>query len=103
MLPFYESEGWSIESVEQDKVGYDLICKKGNERQNVEVKGRSLNHLQFVITANEVKQALENPAFILCLVTSAITNPKLTRWTGKELLEQFNLKPLAYRAQLKQI
>lgn len=69
---FYESSGWSVESVERDKVGYDLICRKGNERQDVEVKGRSGNYLQFIITANEVKQALENPAFIIYVVTSAV-------------------------------
>ncbi|BDA74114.1 hypothetical protein CAL7716_082800 [Calothrix sp. PCC 7716] len=99
----YETEGWSVESVEQDKVGYDLICRKGNERQDVEVKGRSGNHLQFVITANEVKQALENPAFILYLVTSAVTNPKPIRCTGNKLLQQFSLEPIAYRAQLKEL
>ena len=29
---FYEISGWSVESVERDKVGYDLICRKNMKR-----------------------------------------------------------------------
>lgn len=97
---FYEADGWSVTSVERDKVGYDLVCKKGDERLDVEVKGRSGKQPEFVITKNELVQATENPAFVLCVVTSATSNPVLQRWTGSDMLQVFNFEPLAYRASL---
>jgi hypothetical protein len=53
----YEGEGWVVTSVERDKVGFDLICKRGNERLDVEVKGLSGNRPQFIITVNELEQS----------------------------------------------
>jgi Protein NO VEIN, C-terminal len=35
----YESDGWSVRSVEAQKVGYDLCCDKGDEQIHLEVKG----------------------------------------------------------------
>jgi tetratricopeptide (TPR) repeat protein len=98
---YYEQDGCSVKSVERDKVGYDLVCKKGNGRQDVEVKGLSGKQPQFIITANEVKQAKQNPNFILCVVTSALSNPTLKLWTGEQLLQKFVLEPTAYKARLK--
>lgn len=98
---FYEMKGCTVQSVERDKVGYDLVCTRGNGRQDVEVKGLSGNKLQFIITANEVKQAKQNPNFILCVVTSALSTPTLKLWTGEQLLRKFVLEPTAYRARLK--
>ncbi len=99
----YESEGWVVTSVERDKVGFDLICKRGNERLDVEVKGLSGNRPQFILTANELKQSKENALFVLCVVTSALVEPFLQRWTGVEMLQNFNFEPLAYKAKLKTV
>jgi tetratricopeptide (TPR) repeat protein len=98
---FYEQEGWSVASVERDKVGYDLICKRSNERQNVEVKGTSGIQPQFIITANELKQGKEDRFFVLCVVFSALGNPTFERWTGIKMLEEFNFSPISYKARLK--
>ncbi len=100
---YYEEDGWSVRSVELEKVGYDLICEKCGERQDVEVKGRSGNLLQFIITPNELGKAEQNQNFVLCLVTSALRNPTLMCWTGRELLQQFEFYPVGYKAQLKAI
>lgn len=34
----YESEGWQVVSVENEKCGFDLICTRGTTIENVEVK-----------------------------------------------------------------
>lgn len=36
---YYEQDGWSVLSVEAEKVGYDLRCERGEEQVHVEVKG----------------------------------------------------------------
>jgi hypothetical protein len=35
----YKQNGWSVESVEQDKCGYDLLCANSSIEEHVEVKG----------------------------------------------------------------
>lgn len=35
----YEGDGWTVHSVEAQKVGYDLRSDRGNELLHVEVKG----------------------------------------------------------------
>lgn len=98
---FYESEGWSVALVERDKVGYDLICKRGEEKHNVEIKGTSGIQPQFIITDNELKQAKDDALFVLCVVFSALSNPTFERWTGVKLLQDFNFSPISYKAKLK--
>jgi len=97
----YIQDGWTTRSVEKEKIGYDLVCTKNGVEEHVEVKGVSGQGLSFVITAGEVKQAKENPRFVLWLVTSALQHPTAQRWTGMEMLEQFNLSPISYMAKLK--
>lgn len=97
----YIQNGWTTRSVEKEKIGYDLVCTKNGVEEHVEVKGVSGQGLSFVITAGEVKQAKENPKFVLWLVTSALQNPTAQRWAGIEMLEQFNLSPISYMARLK--
>ena len=47
----YEKSGWTVTSVEAEKVGYDLRCDKGDVQQHVEVKGTQGEELCFIITA----------------------------------------------------
>ncbi len=94
-----ESEGWQVESVEAQKIGYDLHCKQGDQSLHVEVKGTSGEEQSFIITANEFAQAKSDPDFILFLVTKALeSNPSLHRFTGQELVASFSFDPLQYRA-----
>ncbi|MCW5318461.1 DUF3883 domain-containing protein [Nostoc sp. KVJ3] len=95
--------GWNIQSVERDNVGYDLICTKDSIVKNVEVKGVSGKEPAFIITANEVEQANKNPNFVLWVVTSALNSPKGHCWTGCEMLSQFELKPIQYMARQRPI
>jgi hypothetical protein len=98
----YEDEGWIVESVELKKCGYDLRCTKNGTEENVEVKGVRGTGLSFIITANEVKQARDNPDFVICIVNSALSAiPQMARYSGKELTDKFELVELAYRASLR--
>ena len=70
MVKHYQDGGRSVRSVERDKCGFDLECTKGAAVEQVEVKGVSGSGLCFVLTAGELKQANDNPRFVLVVVTS---------------------------------
>lgn len=94
-----ESEGWQVESVEAQKIGYDLHCMQGDRSLHVEVKGTSGEDQLFIITANELTQAKSDSEFVLFLVTKALeSNPSLHCFTGQELVASFSFDPLQYRA-----
>ncbi len=95
--------GWSVQSVERDKCGFDLECAKGDVVEQVEVKGVRGTGLCFVITAGEVRQARENAKFFLVVVTSALSpSPTLTKFSGTEFGQRFDLSAIQYRAALRQ-
>ena len=98
----YEAAGWSVISVEADKCGYDLLCKKGAREEHVEVKGGRGAEPSFIITAGEVRRAQGDPRFVLQVVTGTLTaKPQAHRYTGAEFIEHFNLVELAYKASLR--
>ena len=94
----YKFDGWTVKSVERDKCGYDLECHKGETTENIEVKGVRGSEQSFFITAREVQQAQTDPKFVLFLVTSALTSPVLSRYSGPEFVRCFELKVVQYRA-----
>lgn len=97
----YERDGWTVSSRERDCCGYDLECTRDRAVEHVEVKGvRGMVH-SFMITAGEVEQARIDPCFVLIVVTSALSHdPELTRYSGVEFIERFELKAVQYRASL---
>ncbi len=100
---WYSDSDWDVDSVERIKCGFDLVCTKKDVVENVEVKGVSGTDISFMITANEVRQAEQNDNFILCVVTNAGSNsPNLSRYTGKEFIEKFNIAPVILRAVIKE-
>lgn len=99
---WYESHGWTVESVEAEKCGFDLRCVKGRLEENVEVKGTQSTDPCFIITSAEERESRCNARFRLCIVTSALSEkPELSFYTGEAFLESFDLDPLAYRARLR--
>ncbi len=98
----YKKRGWSVESVESQKCGYDLLCTKGTLQEHVEVKGIQGELLSFIITNGEVKQSRSDDKFILCAVTLTLSNPQSHRFTASEFHEKFTLEAVSYRASLKQ-
>ena len=97
----YKGQGWKVESVEQEKVGYDLYCTKGKRVACVEVKGTSGSREEFILTANEYESAKANEDFVLSIVTNAITKPALKKHTAKQFLAKFEMSPLSYRVKPK--
>lgn len=97
---FYKSKGWNVKSVELEKCGYDLECVRNKVQEHVEVKGIKGSIASFIITSREVKEAKSNPNFVICIVTSVLSTPKLLKFTGKEFISKFQLEPLAFKATL---
>jgi hypothetical protein len=97
----YESKGWRVKSVENEKCGFDLICTNGETIENVEVKGISGDGLNFIITTGELEEAKKNNEFVLYAVTQALSVPHSNKFSGAELSEMFNMVPLQYRAVYK--
>lgn len=95
---WFRGEGWRVKSVEQDCCGFDLICTKGNQRLDVEVKGCRGRGARFILTSGELTQAKSNQRFRLCLVTEAVARPQMYEWTGRQLLDDFDLRPIQYIA-----
>lgn len=98
----YTKNGWIVKSIESEKCGFDLLCTKGEAQEYVEVKGVQGDSVSFIVTAGEVRQSQKNKKFVLCVVTSALSTPKLHKFTAKEFHEQFMIEPVSYKATLKQ-
>jgi hypothetical protein len=97
----YEEDGWTVRSVEAQKLGYDLRCDKGNEQAHVEVKGTLGDDLCFIITAAEVRNVMIDRKHITCVVTAALTSaPKMFAYTRDDFAKNIQLEPMAFRAQL---
>lgn len=76
-----EARGFSVESVEDENIGYDLVCRHPDGRIHfVEVKGKTTEH-DVIITPNEVSVAERlGPDYWLYVVTDPMNaNPKLSR------------------------
>jgi hypothetical protein len=99
---WYKAHGWKVQSVEAKKCGYDLLCEKHGNKEHVEVKGIQGMGMSFIITAGEVRHARSDEQFVICIVTSALTDHRqMSRYSGEEFVEKFNLVELAFRASLK--
>jgi hypothetical protein len=97
----YEQDGWTVNSVEVQKLGYDLRCKKGSEEAHVEVKGTQGDDVCFIITAAEVRNAMIDRKHLTCVVTAALTaGPKVYTYGRDEFSKKLQLEPIAFRAQL---
>ena len=102
VITLYKQDGWVVESVERDRCGFDLRCRKGNDSRDVEVKGISGSEVAFTVTHGEVNQARTNPRFVICIVTSVLSErPDVTRYAGRKFLANFLLDPIQYRAHLR--
>lgn len=98
----YEADGWSVESVEAKKVGYDLVATKGRQERHLEVKGISGPLVRFVLTANEHRASIEDRRFRLCAVTSATDSRhrRLHEWTGADLQATATFAPTAFAVEV---
>jgi hypothetical protein len=101
MIAQYKREGWQVRSVEDEHCGYDLLCSKGKREVHLEVKGIAGTRPLFMITVGERSRAESDRVFRLCIVTEALTSPKLTTLSGRDLHKLVTLYPLVYRAEIQ--
>jgi len=99
---YFEKQGYTIESREKEKIGYDFDVRRKGEELHVEVKGISGSRLRFPITANEVNCAKTDNKFCLAVVTDARSAQRKVRVIiRKDFLKHFHIKPLAFFAEAK--
>jgi hypothetical protein len=96
----YEQEGWTVTSVESEKLGYDLLVTKASREEHLEVKGTRAAEASFIITAGEVRRVRTDPAMRLCVVADALSrSPTLQSWRAEEVERAFVLSPVSYWAK----
>ncbi len=75
---YYECNGYEVDSVENDNMGWDLEAMLGKSKLLIEVKGLSGSGLTIELTPNEYAAFSEKqPNYRLCVVHSALTTPTL--------------------------
>jgi len=99
----YVLDGYAVVSREREKVGYDLLATREQVELHLEVKGVSGNSPdQFPITANEVAIARIDSQWRIAIVVNALEDSReMIDLSGAEFLQQYDLKPIAYRAVKK--
>jgi len=96
---WYEDHGWTVNNVENENRGYDLVCSKGRLEQHVEVKGTQGSTPSYFMTANEYNCAQEDPLFVLCVITGVFSKkPYIHTYAGAELSDEFEFTCLHYKA-----
>jgi hypothetical protein len=91
-----ESDGWQIEDVQSENVGWDLTARRGGRVRHIEVKGRAQPLAIVQLTANEVRAAGEQIGWELAVVTDALNAPKVS-WHSAQAVTAA-ATPIIYRA-----
>lgn len=95
---YFESIGYTIDSVEKDNRGWDLEAISGKKKLLIEVKGLSGNELSVELTPNEyaaLSDSDKKDNYRLCVVSTALTYPRLfvcrySKEAGKWVVEGKN-------------
>lgn len=96
---WYEAHGWTVDNIEDEKRGYDLVCSNGRLGQHIEVKGTQGPVPSYFITANEYSCSQEDPLFVLCVVTEVFSKrPGFHSYTGAQLHDEFEFICVQYKA-----
>ncbi|WP_333497362.1 DUF3883 domain-containing protein [Kluyvera sp. CHPC 1.251] len=96
-----EAQGYRVEDVQGDNVGYDLLALKDSHRLLVEVKGTDASQPRFFLTRNERKCSENNADWRLFVVCQARVMPKLHQYAPAQMWEAFTADPLAWECCLK--
>ena len=74
----YRKLGYTVETVEQENKGWDLVANKENKTLLLEVKGHRHNRIQFELTPNEYEKMQQRAAdYKVCVVINALSKPAL--------------------------
>jgi hypothetical protein len=95
----YRAAGWEVRSVESERVGYDLCCRRGDEERHVEVKGVAGATPTFMLTEGERRRAEADPLWRVAIVTDALAPVRrCLEVAGAEFLGSWQLSPITWRA-----
>jgi len=96
---WHETRGWEVESVEDQRCGFDLLCRRRGKELHVEVKGVAGSGVRFIVTAGELRRASEDEDFVLAFVPDALSEePEVSFWSGRDLVSDFRFEPIQYLA-----
>ncbi len=106
----YVRDGWQVNVVDKADCGYDLECRQGERVEDVTIKDMASIGSSFTVTAAEIHAARHNPNFVLWVVfpdhdaaNATPQTPQLKRWTGADILAEFDMEPVEYRMKPKPI
>ncbi len=96
----YRDTGWRVEDASQQKVGWDLTCRKRRSSMvaRVEVKGVSGDKPIVLLTANEMNAAASADGWVLAVVTRALSGPRVTEFKPDQVLGAAS--PYIFKADL---
>jgi Domain of unknown function (DUF3883) len=93
----YSREGWSVTSVEAEKIGYDLLCRNGRTEKHVEVKGVQADEPCFIMTERERNCALADKSFVVCVVVQALSRSRAVMEISRaRLAGDYEFRPVSY-------
>lgn len=93
----YRDQGYSVQSTQRDRVGFDLLCEKGRAKLFVEVKGVRGTQRNFLMTRGELALSSRDPRFRLALVTQARSaKATVVSWSAREFLRDFDATAITY-------
>ncbi len=89
--------GYRVIRRSDEKIGYDLqaIAKQGSGELYVEVKGTSGPERRFYMTPKE-REFTTTEGWRLAMVTDALSDPKVTFFTRKQMEKRFSLQPMVW-------
>lgn len=95
----FRKDGWHVESVESQRIGFDLLCRKRTVTRHIEVKGVRGPNPSFIITEAELQRARSDPHFWLCVVTCATSaSPRLRSMSGRDAIRNHEFIALVHKA-----
>lgn len=98
----YQHEGWDVEDVSGDRLGWDLNCRHPDgSTAKAEVKGVSGNRPVVLLTANEFRAAHEEPDWTLAVVIRALSPAPEILMFDREALAV--AAPYVYRADMTRL
>ncbi|CAM4372748.1 DUF3883 domain-containing protein [Comamonas aquatilis] len=103
IIDLFVSQGFAPQDVSRENRGYDIDVKDaaGFSKIHVEVKGTDSDTPGFFLTRNERACAASDPLWELAVVTNALGEPQIDRYTAKEIERYFVFEALAWRCDLK--
>ena len=98
---YYAEKGFSVKSVENENLGWDLIVVKNNEELHVEVKGTSRNDYHFFLSKQEYEKMKNDSKWRLFVVKDALGNPEHKEILNSDIEEFFDLEPFCFEGSWK--